>query len=260
MILRSRKALWRYNGMSGPPQPPCTQLPPDDSILMTLDAAWALTLLARGAGVHVRFRLGGSCFPPLLFYKIFTHRPVADVGAFGPRNYSCEALLPASALFNKPAPAVKTTRAAAQPAAVSPGQTTAMHKPRSCMAAEADFEIPEAYQRFVRPDGSVGTRSMRGWYQRCENNGWRPINEVRMVDSEDQLGRGAKQRPAFHFAPAERRRERARRRKLRRREWMLSLYRYASARRIAWLAPVQPMRHCVLKESVQVCVPALRTH
>ncbi|GFH16748.1 uncharacterized protein HaLaN_13232, partial [Haematococcus lacustris] len=27
------------------------------------------------AGVHVRFRLGGSMFPPLVFYKIYTHRP-----------------------------------------------------------------------------------------------------------------------------------------------------------------------------------------
>lgn len=26
------------------------------------------------AGIHVRFRLGGSVFPPLVFYKIFTHR------------------------------------------------------------------------------------------------------------------------------------------------------------------------------------------
>ena len=28
------------------------------------------------AGIHVRFRLGGTVFPPLVFYKIYTHRPV----------------------------------------------------------------------------------------------------------------------------------------------------------------------------------------
>ena len=26
------------------------------------------------SGIHVRFRLGGTMFPPLVFYKIFTHR------------------------------------------------------------------------------------------------------------------------------------------------------------------------------------------
>jgi hypothetical protein len=25
------------------------------------------------SGIHVRFRLGGTVFPPLVFYKIFTH-------------------------------------------------------------------------------------------------------------------------------------------------------------------------------------------
>jgi hypothetical protein len=33
-------------------------------------------LVDPAAGLHVRFRLGGSSFPPLVFYKIFTHRPV----------------------------------------------------------------------------------------------------------------------------------------------------------------------------------------
>ncbi len=34
-------------------------------------------LVDAAAGLHVRLRLGGSMFPPLVFYKIFTHRPVA---------------------------------------------------------------------------------------------------------------------------------------------------------------------------------------
>lgn len=33
-------------------------------------------LLDAAAGAHVRFRLGGSSFPPVVLYKIFTHRPV----------------------------------------------------------------------------------------------------------------------------------------------------------------------------------------
>ena len=39
------------------------------------------------AGIHVRFRLGGYAFPPNIYYKIYTHRTVTDVGAFAPRDY-----------------------------------------------------------------------------------------------------------------------------------------------------------------------------
>ncbi len=31
-------------------------------------------LMDPAAGIHVRFRLGGAFFPPLVFYKVFTHR------------------------------------------------------------------------------------------------------------------------------------------------------------------------------------------
>ncbi|GAQ80325.1 hypothetical protein KFL_000510260 [Klebsormidium nitens] len=40
------------------------------------------------AGLHVRFRLGGDTFPPMVFYKIYTHRPVTDVCSFCPRDYA----------------------------------------------------------------------------------------------------------------------------------------------------------------------------
>jgi len=40
--------------------------------------------------VHVRFRLGGSRFPPTIYYKIYTHGAVVDVGSFAPRNYALE--------------------------------------------------------------------------------------------------------------------------------------------------------------------------
>ncbi|KIY95840.1 Uncharacterized protein C11orf65 [Monoraphidium neglectum] len=48
-------------------------------------------LLDAAAGAHVRFRLGGASFPPQVLYKIFTHRPVADINAFAPRDYAAEA-------------------------------------------------------------------------------------------------------------------------------------------------------------------------
>lgn len=167
--------------------------------------------------MHLRFRLGGSCFPPILFYKIYTHRPVADIGAFGPRNYAAEVPVASVDLSSLPAP---------QPSAGtghSLASTGTRHAP-SCL--EAEFQIPAAQRRFVRPDGSIGLRSAIGWYQRRENNGWRPVNEVRMLDSEDDCAPAA-QRPATHFKASVRREERARRQRQRHCEWMAALYRYA---------------------------------
>ncbi|GAA6231775.1 uncharacterized protein C11orf65-like [Lates japonicus] len=45
-------------------------------------------LLDAAAGVFMRFRLGGVTFPPNIYYKIFTHRPITDVCASSPRDYT----------------------------------------------------------------------------------------------------------------------------------------------------------------------------
>jgi len=42
--------------------------------------------------IHLRFRLGGSKFPPSIYYKVYTHGAVADIGAFAPRSYAAERL------------------------------------------------------------------------------------------------------------------------------------------------------------------------
>ena len=44
-------------------------------------------------GSHVRLRLGGYTFPPTIYYKIYTHRSVADIGAFAPRDYLLQAMV-----------------------------------------------------------------------------------------------------------------------------------------------------------------------
>ncbi|XP_077197714.1 protein MFI isoform X2 [Paroedura picta] len=49
---------------------------------------WLAELLDAGAGVHIRFRLGGVKFPPCIYYKIFTHRPVVDMCANSPKDYA----------------------------------------------------------------------------------------------------------------------------------------------------------------------------
>uniref|UniRef100_A0A8C9ZX63 Uncharacterized protein n=1 Tax=Sander lucioperca TaxID=283035 RepID=A0A8C9ZX63_SANLU len=45
-------------------------------------------LLDAAAGVFVRFRLGGITFPPNIYYKIFTYRPITDVCAYSPKDYT----------------------------------------------------------------------------------------------------------------------------------------------------------------------------
>lgn len=44
--------------------------------------------LDSAAGIHVKFRLAGEHFPPQIYYKIFTHRPIQDIGAYAPRDYT----------------------------------------------------------------------------------------------------------------------------------------------------------------------------
>jgi hypothetical protein len=33
---------------------------------------------------------GGCTFPPVIYYKIFTHRPVTDMCAFSPKDYTAQ--------------------------------------------------------------------------------------------------------------------------------------------------------------------------
>ncbi|KAM4534082.1 protein MFI [Odontesthes bonariensis] len=45
-------------------------------------------LLDAAAGVFIRFRLGGVTFPPNVYYKIFTYRPIVDLCASSPKDYT----------------------------------------------------------------------------------------------------------------------------------------------------------------------------
>jgi len=55
-------------------------------LLKSINPAEA-SLLDAASKLHVRFRLGGSKFPPLIYYKIFSHGGVVDINAFAPRDY-----------------------------------------------------------------------------------------------------------------------------------------------------------------------------
>ncbi|KAG1662715.1 hypothetical protein FOA52_014581 [Chlamydomonas sp. UWO 241] len=208
------------------------------------------------SGIHVRFRLGGSVFPPLVFYKIFTHITVTDIGAFCPRDYASESRDNAT----------ESRAAVAAAAATRPGAKNtfiaggigggngsgnggtgtgygsgsdggargtrgtrgaplrgARAAAADAAASAADFDLELSLLEFVRPDGTVGLRDTRGWYERVEHNGWRPIAERILFEGEDATT--AKTQPMFHYSPVVRREEKARRAKQRKRDWMAKMYR-----------------------------------
>ena len=130
-------------------------------------------LAEAASGLHVRFRLGGSTFPPLIFYKIYTHRPVTDIGSFAPRDYVYESQKKESKHNRKPA------------------------NPTKHVAEDEDFAIPEellaCYHPGARRGGTAGggmlrTRAQFGWYRRTDANGWRPISES-LFHEEDRVER-----------------------------------------------------------------------
>jgi len=47
-------------------------------------------LVDSASGIHVRFRLGGVKFPPYVYYKIYTHRPIQDMCSNSPKDYALE--------------------------------------------------------------------------------------------------------------------------------------------------------------------------
>lgn len=179
------------------------------------------------AGVHVRFRLGGATFPPLVFYKIFTHRTVVDICAFGPRNYAGEVRMPAAEVHNRPAaagvPSAASAAAASTTAPASPagGGGKRRHEYRD----KEEFELEEQLREYLKPDGTLGWRSTSGWYERHDNNGWRPVAE-RVLLEEDPVTTMTrlKRQPMFHHNHAQRREDRARRAKQRKREWLKKIY------------------------------------
>ena len=86
-------------------------------------------LLDTASNCHIRFRLGGEKFPPLIYYKIFTHGSLCDIGSFAPRDYQR-------------------------------------------MKREKGRDVID-----VRHDKKFDLTGNTGWYDRFENNGWRPISD-----------------------------------------------------------------------------------
>uniref|UniRef100_A0A7S1UGA4 Uncharacterized protein n=1 Tax=Phaeomonas parva TaxID=124430 RepID=A0A7S1UGA4_9STRA len=144
-------------------------------------------LFDAAAGVFVRFRLGGYSFPPTIYYKIFTHRPVADVGAFAPRDYT---------RVND------VDDMGDEACAIRVGET-----------------LYEAKLRGGDADG-------QGWYRRVECNGWRPVTlQVIQDKGLDPVYKEthARSKP-FHWSRLQRQEDVLRKRKAKKRRWLQKMY------------------------------------
>ncbi|CAN0239235.1 unnamed protein product, partial [Ectocarpus sp. 6 AP-2014] len=180
-------------------------------------------LFDRAAGVHVRFRLGGYTFPPSIYYKVYTHQPVADIGAFAPRAYSEDA---------KDTPADRWNH---------PPMTGYPENPKAGQIRVGASYFGTAVKR-------AGPQGTKNWYRRQENNGWRPITIKALSSAEDdpvtidtarknasRSGSGGESgdglRPGgggggggFHYSKLVREECRAARMKRRKRRWLMSMY------------------------------------
>lgn len=136
------------------------------------------------SGLHLRFRLGGECFPPRLLYKIFTHRPVTDICSFCPRDYNSQ-------------------------------QTSRIDNAASQAPIFTTTQIGFA---------GLGEHSaQQGWYSREENNEWRPV-DGKVLMSGLFCSERKPYKPLFHFCSRERARQREVHRKQLQRKWRLAMY------------------------------------
>jgi hypothetical protein len=160
----------------------------DPSLMLKCIDPGEAAMMDKAAGLHVRFRLGGTHFPPLILYKVFTHNNVADVGSFAPRDY-----------------ATRRKETQKQTPAVLHNTT---HTP-----------LPDKRQN---------------WYQRVDNNYWRPVDVHTLKNAEeiaylmqtqatkhaDIIPQGA----AFHYSRLKRQKDKEIKQKQTRRLWLAELY------------------------------------
>ena len=103
--------------------------------------------------IHIRLRLGGSSFPPTLYYKIFSSAPMCDIGAFAPRDY-------VSSVSNMQVDPDKLHNKSLLSQKQFPGRFDG-----SVVVGKSEFAAT----------GMLGEEGTEGWYQRIENNGWRAV-------------------------------------------------------------------------------------
>lgn len=151
----------------------------DPALIMKYINPIEAKLIDSACGIHIKFRLAGHQFPPTIYYKIFTHRPVQDICANAPRDYTRQYL-----------------------------------------------KMQPAHIKHDRNKG-IPIESVDGWYQRIENNGWRPVSNKHLHQMNLDYYYGAEKcKPVqtFHHQKCIRKQDVEIRRKQKKIEWMNKMY------------------------------------
>ncbi|EKX40941.1 hypothetical protein GUITHDRAFT_164511 [Guillardia theta CCMP2712] len=162
----------------------------DPSLLLkSINPSEAALVQDRASGAVVRFRLGGSVFPPVVYYKIFVRAPVTDLGSFAPRDYT----------------------------AGRPNQFYLLQR-------HNDALMDDSRQETMKDVTAQVDRG--GWYKRFENNGWRPIANKLLFNVDPVTARTADQKkPDFHHSCTTRKHLAHAKRLKKKKEWMSRMYR-----------------------------------
>ncbi|OWZ23397.1 hypothetical protein PHMEG_0001728 [Phytophthora megakarya] len=149
------------------------------------------SLLDASMGAQVRFRLGGLTFPPTIYYKIFTRKPVCDLGTFSPKNYTV-------------------------------ARQTAPSSHSHIKSRTTYIRVGNSYYRARQQ-----AEDTRLWYHRLENNGWRPVTAKVLAEADaDPIAQATGRRTVenFHYSKIVRQQDRERARRYKKRLWMQKLY------------------------------------
>ncbi|GBG85600.1 hypothetical protein CBR_g40328 [Chara braunii] len=158
-------------------------------------------LVDAAAGTHIRFRLGGPFFPPNIFYKIYTHNPIADMCSFSPRAYALMSRIRAIGRVGRR------------------GRGTCMLRPLLAMIVEEEVMMDKTQEEEEEED-----QELVRWYSRWENNGWRPV-APRFLSYVDSVScETSCRRQSFHHLRVVRREERARMAKSKKLRWLQYIY------------------------------------
>mmetsp|Transcript_13159 Transcript_13159/g.26290 ORF Transcript_13159/g.26290 Transcript_13159/m.26290 type:complete len:280 (-) Transcript_13159:591-1430(-) len=143
----------------------------------------------RASGAVVRFRLGGTVFPPVVYYKVFLRNAVTDIGSFAPRDYT----------VGKP----------------NQFYLLGKHNDGACVDDHRAENVRDVTAEVDR----------RLWYHRFENNGWRPIANKHLHTRDFvALTTAQKRIPDFHHLTKNRRQNATLKREKNKERWMQRMY------------------------------------
>lgn len=178
------------------------------ALLKTINPREA-SLFDKATGIHVRFRLGGSTFPPVMLYKVFMTRPLCDVGAFAPRDYTQS----------------------------KPPQADQLHLHSSHLDSPGAVQLGQirvGASYFGTVVDGLGPEGTANWYRRVENNSWRPITQRTLHDATGvQAPWGLAEVDVgvpFHYSRVRRKEDLVRKRKAHKRKWLMEMYKEGLAK------------------------------